>query len=74
MRLTFVILLTDSEATQDAYQKHGQQDKTNKQKSRPLQIILKKPKNQETGKETEPSGQVLPARQFLELKRDKRLK
>jgi hypothetical protein len=74
MGLTFVILSTDSEAMQNAHQKHGKQDNTSKQKAYPTKITPKKTKNQETGHQTDPSGQVLPVRHFIKPKREKRLK
>jgi hypothetical protein len=74
MRLTFVILLTDSEAMQYAHQKHGQQDNTIKQKSYPVKNQSKGDKNSKKRQKPEPIGQVLPVRQFLKLKQEKCLK
>jgi hypothetical protein len=74
MRLTFVILLTDSEAMQNAHQKHGQQDNTIKQKAYPDKIGPKETKKSKNRQKPEPIGQLLPVRQLLKLKQDKHLK
>ncbi|WP_291939908.1 hypothetical protein [Limnohabitans sp.] len=59
---------------QNAHQKHGKQDNTSKQKAYPTKIAPKKTKNQETGNQTDPGGQVLPVRHFIKPKRDNPLK